>query len=663
MCGIFAVIGKQSSQGSQDSQDSQAPQDIQDISRLYEDFMSMKHRGPDHSTFQVLPQLIIGFHRLAIVDPTMRSNQPFIYETDDRTVLFLCNGEIYNYKEIVNARGLTENNSDCRVIPEAYLQIQQNKEHAVHAFERFIQREVKGEFAFILIELDALKNLTRVIVGRDSVGVRPLFVNTDTSKELYLTSELKGALHSTHEFQEFPPGHLYVYTATLEGLQLQKLAYALFYTVRPAISHTYSANKPIWDECELSDGEHLRDVRDAVTNSVRRRLNADQPLAWLLSGGVDSSLVAAISARLLGKRIRTFCCGMAGGTDLVYARQVAEHIGSDHTEVLFTAQQALEAIPDVIRTIESWDTTTVRASVGQYLVSKHIGTRTDCKVVLVGEGPDEVCSSYLFNWYAPSGAAIDACARESVKNIHHYDVKRADRCIARWGLEGRVPLLDPEFIESYWVIPGEERHPKERGLEKWWLREAFAGTGLLPDEVLYRKKEAFSDGISGGGAKRPHTPRGDTSFVLHKHTPLPGSERKSDQTSGELKDDQGAAPRGLKEDHDAAPRGLKEDHDAAPSVGGVGAECLHSWFQIIQAWVEDKVTDEELSTAATTYPHCPPTTKEAYYYRRLFCESVGANRQTIIPAYWQPKWSADGKEVTGYVDPSARTLTVYSEDT
>jgi len=595
----------------------------------------MKHRGPDHSTFQVLPQLIIGFHRLAIVDPTMRSNQPFVYETDDRTVLFLCNGEIYNYKEIVKERGLKRGDSDCKsdcaVIPEAYLQIQQTEhpEKAFRAFEQFIQREVKGEFAFILIELDALKNLTRVIVGRDSVGVRPLFVNVPSQsalQELYLTSELKGALHSTHEFQEFPPGHLYVYTATLEGLHLQKLPYALFYTVRPAISHTYSANKPIWDECELSDGEHLLSIRHAVMNSVKRRLNADQPLAWLLSGGVDSSLVAAISARLLGKRIRTFCCGMAGGTDLVYARQVAEHIGSDHTEVLFTAQQALEAIPDVIKTIESWDTTTVRASVGQYLVSKHIGTKTDCKVVLVGEGPDEVCSSYLFNWYAPSGAAIDACARESVKNIHHYDVKRADRCIARWGLEGRVPLLDPEFIESYWVIPGEERHPRERGLEKWWLREAFAGTGLLPDEVLYRKKEAFSDGISQSAKGMKRAP---------------------------------------KDDHDAAPRELKESNGAAPTERGQGVyevlEVSPSWFEIIQAWVEDKVTDEELSTAAITYPHCPPTTKEAYYYRRLFCESVGANRQTIIPAYWQPKWSADGKEVTGYVDPSARTLDVYAE--
>ena len=612
MCGIFAVIqaGKQGNQ---------------DIARLYEDFMSMKHRGPDHSTFQVLPQLIIGFHRLAIVDPTMRSNQPFVYETDDRTVLFLCNGEIYNYKEIVSTRGLSSSNSDCAVIPEAYLQIQQNKEHSVHtfrAFEQFIQHEVKGEFAFILIELDALKNLTRVIVGRDPVGVRPLFINKDASKELYISSELKGALHSTHEFQEFPPGHLYVYIATLEGLHLQKLSYALFYTVRPAISHTYSANKPIWDECELSDGEHLLSIRHAVMNSVKRRLNADQPLAWLLSGGVDSSLVAAISARLLGKRIRTFCCGMAGGTDLVYARQVAEHIGSDHTEVLFTAEEALAAIPDVIKTIESWDTTTVRASVGQYLVSKHIGTKTDCKVVLVGEGPDEVCSSYLFNWYAPSGAAIDACARESVRNIHHYDVKRADRCIARWGLEGRVPLLDPEFIESYWVIPGEERHPKERGLEKWWLREAFAGTGLLPEEVLYRKKEAFSDGISSSAK---------------------------------------GAPREPKDDHDAAPREPKESNGAAPREPKE-VQGSQSWFEIIQAWVEDKVTNEELSMAATMYPHCPPTTKEAYYYRRLFCESVGENRQTIIPAYWQPKWSADGKEVTSYVDPSARTLTVYETE-
>jgi asparagine synthase (glutamine-hydrolysing) len=313
-------------------------------------------------------------------------------------------------------------------------------------------------------------------------------------------------------------------------------------------------------------------------NSVRRRLCADKPIAWLLSGGVDSSLVAALSAKMLGKSIRTFCCGMKEGTDLQFARKVAKHIGSHHTEVYFTPQEGLKAIRDVIRTIESWDTTTVRASVGQYLVSKYIGTQTDCKVVMVGEGPDEVCSSYLFNWYAPSGEALDDSARDYVKNIHYYDVKRADRCIARWGLEGRVPLLDTEFIQAYWSIPADMRMPTYKKMEKWWLREAFSGSGLLPDEVLWRKKEAFSDGVSGE----------------------------------------------------------------------------QSWFQIIQEWVEDKVSAEEMEKAEETYPYCTPTTKEAYFYRKIFCEEIGAHRQRVIPGYWQPKWSADGKEIMGYIDPSAR---------
>jgi asparagine synthase (glutamine-hydrolysing) len=320
-------------------------------------------------------------------------------------------------------------------------------------------------------------------------------------------------------------------------------------------------------------------------NSVRRRLASDKPLAFLLSGGVDSSLVAALSAKMLGKPIRTFCCGMREGTDLQYARMVAKHIGSNHTEVFFTPQEGLDAIRDVIRTTETWDTTTIRASVGQYLVCKWIGTQTDCKVVMVGEGPDEVCSSYLFNWYAPNGEALDKAAKSYVKNIHYYDVKRADRCIARWGLEGRVPLLDPEFIKSYWAIPGNQRMPTYKNMEKWWLREAFAGTGVLPDAVLWRKKEAFSDGVSGE----------------------------------------------------------------------------KSWFQIIQEWVDPQVSDEEMAGAALTYPYCSPMTKEAFLYRKIFCEIFGDHRQEIIPGYWQPKWSANGQEVVGYIDPSARVLGVYSQ--
>ena len=249
-------------------------------------------------------------------------------------------------------------------------------------------------------------------------------------------------------------------------------------------------------EYQKFEEEALMKIRNAVINSVRRRLDADRPIAFLLSGGVDSSLVAAIGQKILGVPIKTFCCGMKGGTDFKYARMVADHIGSHHTEVYFTAEDGVNALKDVIYATETWDTTTVRASVGQYMVCKHIGTKTDCKVVLVGEGPDEVCSSYLFNWYAPSGYDLDKVAKEYVRNIHLFDCRRGDRCISHWGLEGRDALLDHEVIEAYWELPDEFRHPKYKGMEKWWLRKAFDFDDLLPKEVLWRTKEAFSDGIS-----------------------------------------------------------------------------------------------------------------------------------------------------------------------
>ncbi len=219
------------------------------------------------------------------------------------------------------------------------------------------------------------------------------------------------------------------------------------------------------------------------------------------------------------------------------------------------------------------------------MVCKYIGQNTDCKVVMVGETADEVCSSYLFNWYAPNGEALDICAKEYVKNIHYYDVKRADRCITRWGLEGRVPFSDSEFIKEYWTIPGEKRMPTYKGSEKWWLRKAFDGTNILPDTVLWRTKEAQSDACS--------------------------SKDKS-------------------------------------------------WYSMIQEFVEDKVTDEELKGAKEKYPYCTPKTKEAYYYRKIFCDIFGERRQDIIPGFWQPKWSSDGKEISTYIDPSARILSVYN---
>ncbi len=541
-----------------------------DIVRLFQDFYSLKHRGPDNSYFETYNNVMIGFHRLAIMDDTFKSNQPFILEDEQRTIIFICNGEIYNFKELIEHHRLPSHiKNDCMVIPETYMSML--KEDVAEDFNRFIKKEVKGEFAFMLFEFDRLKNLKKVIVARDEIGVRPLYYTPDSKDILLFSSEIKGGLSQTHKITEFPPGHIFTYSRDeLDNLSCDKYDFSSVYNT-------------IADICP-NDTIHLGRVQRAVLNSVRRRLNADKPFAFLLSGGVDSSLVAALSAKILGKPIRTFCCGMNEGTDLQFARKVAEHIGSTHTEVFFTPQEGLAAIPDVIRTIESWDTTSVRASVGQYLVSKWIGKNTDCKVVMVGEGPDEVCSSYLFNWYAPHGTALDASAKEYVKNIHYYDVKRADRCICRWGLEGRVPLLDPEFIKAYWSIPNAARMPTYSNMEKWWLREAFRDSGILPEEVLWRKKEAFSDGVSGE----------------------------------------------------------------------------KSWYQIIQEHVEELISDEEFSNAEERYPYCTPQTKEAFYYRKVFCQIFGEERQEVIPGYWQPKWNKQGQEVTEYIDPSARVLSVYN---
>ena len=539
-----------------------------DNSKLFQDFWNLKPRGPDNSYLENYGDVWIGFHRLAILDTSFKSNQPFVFQEKERTVIFICNGEIYNFRELIEKYDLPINtDSDCMTIPELYLKYTRNEGDVKDFFDLF-QNNIKGEFAFVMFEFDRLKNLKKIFASRDQIGIRPLYTNTTITDELIFSSEVKGTNSYDGEISEFPPGCITLYNFDDFGKQVDKTIYTF-------------KNVYVQDNFTSSEEYHLQSVKNAVINSVKRRLDSDRPLAFLLSGGVDSSLVASISAKLLGYPIRTFCCGMNEGTDLIYARKVAEHIRSNHTEVLFTPQDGLDAIRDVIWKTETWDTTTVRASVGQYIVSKYIGTKTDAKVVLVGEGPDEVCSSYLFNWYAPSGKALHQTALEYVENIHYFDSRRGDRCLSGWGLEGRVPLLDPEFIEAYWNIPAEMRMPQYKGIEKWWLRKAFDGTDLLPNEVLYRTKEAFSDGVS--------------------------SKEKS-------------------------------------------------WFQIIQEYVESLVSDKDLENAANIYPHCTPQTKEAFYYRRVFCEFFGENRQTIIPHYWQPKWNADGEEVTEYVDPSARTL-------
>jgi len=603
------------------------------INNAYSSFMNMKNRGPDVSIFQVIKNnIIIGFHRLAIMDLNFHANQPFIIEDNQRTIVFICNGEFYNFKELIEKHKLPiTNNSDCMVIPQLYIKY---KKDSINEFNNLFLTDIQGEFAFILLEFDNFKNLSEIIIGRDKIGIRPLYYHNKSNKLLF-SSEIKGMIFFDDQVKEFEPGNLmsikinnitnvpiyniynfnnYIYNIMQPICKNSNLKYndnqsyyqefedyTNYESYEEYKSYCIYAEPPlnfidkdtfynnIAKEYELSYIEpHLKNIRNAVINSVKKRLTSEKPIAFLLSGGVDSSLVAAIASKILGYTINTFCCGMTKGTDLLYAKKVAKHIGSKHTEVFFTEKEGLDIIDDVIYTTETWDTTTIRASVGQYLVSKYIGTNTDYKVIMVGEGPDEVCSSYLFNYYAPEdGKELHETALEYVKNIHLYDGRRADRCISRWGLEARIPLLDPEFIEAYWKIPGKWRHPKYKGIEKWWLRKAFESTNILPSEVLWRKKEAFSDGISG-----------------------------------------------------------KEK----------------SWFEIIQDHIKTVVPENEFNHNTIN-----TSTIESYYYKKKFIEFYGEKRLSIIPKYWQPKWikNKETNEIIKindeiYVDPSARTLNIYN---
>jgi asparagine synthase (glutamine-hydrolysing) len=474
MCGIWAFIQLQQQY---------------EYQKLFDNFMKLRPRGPDMSSFNVYNNVYIGFHRLAIMNPSFTSNQPYIIKDGDRTIVFICNGEIYNFKNLIDYYDLPINdNSDCMTIPQLYLKFVK-KQSDMKEFSCLFTDKVKGEYAFILFEYNNSNELVNLVAGRDEIGVRPLYYNKPTNNsDVVFSSEIKGLNFFKGNVMEYEPGT--IMNIAFVNNMIHNITYYDFRTV-------YHTAELIHDGDMFEEGTLLYHVRKTVTEAVERRLTADRPIAFLLSGGVDSSLVAGIATRLLKKQINTFCCGMNEGTDLLYARKVAQYINSNHTEVLFTSEEGIAAIRDVIWTTETWDTTSIRASVGQYLVCKHIGTKTDARVVLVGEGPDEICSSYLFNFYAPNGEALHNAAKEYVEKIHIYDGRRADRCISRWGLEGRVALLDPEFIKAYWNIPAEWRMPRYKGIEKWWLRQAFEGTNTIPNDVLWRKKEAFSDGVSG----------------------------------------------------------------------------------------------------------------------------------------------------------------------
>jgi asparagine synthase (glutamine-hydrolysing) len=479
MCGIWGLFSDEGSE----------------CEYYYRAFKTLKSRGPDRSSFIEFNKpynFILGFHRLSIMDPSSKGDQPFIVEYNDpssgsiRTVYSICNGEIYNYRELAEEYGVKlKSGSDCEVIPELYVKLGIDK----------LTKILLGEFAFLIVDVDLEGRDMKIHAARDPFGIRPLFY-TKTKKMVNFSSELKGLVNvhrrdqisNISDISPVKPGHYMTY---IKQSRIEYVGCSMYYTCDKFSS---------WDE--TIDIKVIKDnIVSKLTEAVRCRLIADRPVGCLLSGGLDSSLVASIAAMLLkreGKKLRTFSIGMPGSTDEVYAEMVAKHIGSDHFHVSVNQDEWLGALNEVIYATETYDITTVRASTGQYLISKWIANHTDIKVLLIGDGSDELCSGYLYFHKAPDAITSHFENINLLENISYFDVLRSDRGISSNGLEARVPFLDTRFVDYYLSIDPKLRVPTN-GLEKWLLRESFAETGLLPTCVLLKKKEAFSDSISGTG--------------------------------------------------------------------------------------------------------------------------------------------------------------------
>lgn len=416
--------------------------------------LNLKHRGPDDMVL-LYDKAYMGFTRLSIMDVSSLGRQPFKYKDN----YYMCNGEIFNFKELKEKYQFDyKSSSDCEVLLPMFEQ---------RVSERSFLRDLDGEFAFVIYNSDSKE----VFAARDPMGIRPLFYGETQSGEIAFASEIKALKDFCKNIKAFPPGHYYFRGEVVSYHDLSRV-------------EKFNAD---------SMEEISKNINELLVAGVKKRLQADAPIGFLLSGGLDSSLVCAIAAKYSDKPIKTFAIGMSeDAIDLKYAKEVAMHIGSEHTEVIMHKEDVIEAIRDVIYHLESFDITTVRASVGMYLVCKYIKEKTDIKVILTGEVSDEIFG-YKYTDFAPSAEEFQEEAAKRVRELYVYDVLRADRCIAGNSLEARVPFGDKKFVEYVMSIdPSKKMNSYGQG--KYLLRKAFEGD-YLPDSILYREKAAFSDAV------------------------------------------------------------------------------------------------------------------------------------------------------------------------
>jgi asparagine synthase (glutamine-hydrolysing) len=464
-------------------------------------FEKGQHRGPEFSEILLHEEekYIQGFHRLAINGLTSLSNQPLnIWNCS-----LICNGEIYNYKklyEIMKIEPKTE--SDCEVI--VYLYRKYGIEHAIKMLD--------GVFSFILYDYE----YNTIFVARDPYGVRPLyyFTSRDDSGVIGYASELKMLCEMANVEEQpvmyFPTGS-YVQHVLIEGnwIMCPHIKYHI-----PSFAYSYpQALYDIQQKTRESIFQYyIAGIHDKLESAVKKRyLNTERPIACLLSGGLDSSLITALVQKIHSRNIpsgytrpkvnlETYSIGLPDSEDLAYARMVANYIKSNHTEITVSEDVMIDVIPEVIKAIESYDVTTIRASLGNYLLGKFISRNSNAKVIFNGDGSDEVCGGYLYMNKCPDSIEFDRETHRLLRDIYMYDVLRSDKSISSNGLEPRTPFLDKEFVNFYLSIPVEFRNHNVTGtMEKFLLRSAFQKDKLLPDEILWRKKEAFSDGVSTKG--------------------------------------------------------------------------------------------------------------------------------------------------------------------
>ncbi|MBP9681809.1 MAG: asparagine synthase B [Bacteriovorax sp.] len=443
MCGFVVIEGKFDSFLTQD---------------FKSDYNKLSHRGPDDHQLVSFSQGLIGFHRLAIMDLSEHGRQPFVSINQNQLV---CNGEIYNYlalkNECTNHQFISH--SDCEVLLPLY---------EIWGIRKLVEN-LDAEYALVIWD----EKKQKLLAARDPMGIRPLFYGKTKSLKMAFASEVKALIDFCDDIKAFPPGYYF------DGEEF----------------HCYLDLGTVSSFHQLSENEILKGINSRLVKAVEKRLQSDAEVGFLLSGGLDSSLVCAIAQRLNSKTpIRTFSIGMPDDAiDSKYAQEVAHFIGANHTNVTMTKQDVLAALKQVIWHLETWDITTIRASIGMYLVCKFIKENTSIKVLLTGEVSDELFG-YKYTDFAPSASEFQKEAQKRIRELYLYDVLRADRSISANSLEARVPFSDSEFVQFVMAINPEMKMNKT-GMGKFLLREAFRADQLLPDSILWREKAAFSDAV------------------------------------------------------------------------------------------------------------------------------------------------------------------------